>query len=287
MTRVYEAKAQHIGNIQDALIIKYMGLDNSEEHQGDARFRQRHLATIQEFCPTDLLPSPYGIDGTYLSQNEELGTQGARMAIAQRPWDFLIALRRVEYPATEEIIRYIQTIQDLATEFGLRPKKPDDAWWGYDRLHDAVGLAMNLSKDIGNDSSGRTWWAGKSWGEFTPSQEFIPSPWERNPWTDKKATKARLLEEFEDHWKEGDRLMESAGYTIYAEREMVNHIHWLFLAICPDSELGRPLTYQEIADRESTSEDGMDTSTITKAVLRLAKLLDIDLRKSRGRQRKL
>ena len=41
MPRIFEAKNQHIGNIRDALIIKFVGLDNSDEHTGDSRFRQR------------------------------------------------------------------------------------------------------------------------------------------------------------------------------------------------------------------------------------------------------
>ena len=64
---------------------------------------------------------------------------------------------------------------------------------------------------------------------------------------------------------------------------MIKHIHWLFLAICPDENTGRPLYYQEIADREPTSDDGLDTSTVNKAVTRLAILLDIDLGKRLGR----
>ena len=287
MPRIFEARQQHISSIRDALVIKFIGLDNSEEHSGDAGFRKRLLETIREFYPTDLRKLPYGVDGAFFSSIEAVRIQAARTAIANQNWEFLIGMKGWECPAAEEIRRYIKTIKDLANEFGLRPNYPDDQWWAYDWLHDAVAAAMRLSRPDDVDALEKTWWAGKSWGAFVPTLSFTPSSWGREPWSDKNAIRARMLREFEDHWKEGDRRLAEAGFLIFKEREMVKHIHWLFLAIRPDIRLERPLNYQEIADRETPNEEGMDTSTVTKAVLRLARLLDVDLGKRPGRRNKL
>ena len=71
MPKIYETSNHHISNIRDALIIKFIELDNSKENSGDARLRLRHLATIREFCPADLRSTPYGIDGAFFSSIEE------------------------------------------------------------------------------------------------------------------------------------------------------------------------------------------------------------------------
>ena len=117
-------------------------------------------------------------------------------------------------------------------------------------------------------------------------QNFSPRPWERDPWTDKEVVKSELIEEFERDWEIGDQVLEQAGYVPATEREVFKHIRWLYLAICPNEQGDRPLTYQQIADMERFDEEPLDPSTISKAVRPLANQLDIDLAKRRGRPRK-
>ena len=56
------------------------------------------------------------------------------------------------------------------------------------------------------------------------------------------------------------------------------HVRWLYLAICPDAKIGRPLTNEEIRERGDLSEE----TTVSKAVNRLAKMLSLELMRTPG-----
>ena len=279
--------------IRNLLIIEYVGVatGDSGDHPGNEYFRKKLLSIIEDVK----------------------AKQSEGLAIAHQTWEVLAGIQIPGHVA-DEIRRYVGTIKALATEFGLRPNKPSDGWWGYDWLHDVVSQTIQF----GTRFYEKRWWPGKGWVESAMIQKFTPSPWERDPWTKKEVVKARLNQEFERDWEISDRVLENSGYVAAAERRLFHHIHWLFLAICPDDQLARPLTYQEIANREFpvpvededkedefeggtdisnvvnedgsdrsivTKKDGMDTSTVTKAVLRLAKILGIELGKRTGRQK--
>lgn len=87
--------------------------------------------------------------------------------------------------------------------------------------------------------------------------------------------------EIEDIMKDIGR--EKAG----GKTSLDDHVRWLYLAICPNTEKHRPLYYSEIAD--SISDEGesvLDENTISKAIGGkggLASFLGINLPHARGR----
>ena len=254
--RLVDAEARLI-MIRNLLIFEYVGVATGDggDLPGNEKFREKLLTTIREF--------------------KDKETDG--VVIAHKPWEVLVALQ-MPGPVAEEIRRYTGTIKDLATEFGLRPKNLSDLWWGYECLHDVVTQTIRS----GTNYFEKRWWAGKGWVEPPVTRIFTPRPWERDPWTVRK----RIIEDFERDWEIGDQVLIDTGYVVAMERELFRHIHWLYLAICPNEQAGLPLTYQQIADTELSGERIFDLSTISKAVRPLANLLDIDLAKSRGRPRK-
>jgi hypothetical protein len=81
-----------------------------------------------------------------------------------------------------------------------------------------------------------------------------------------------------------DEIEEDLSHSVGLERagvrsELRSHVRLLYLAICPDPGLGRPLTNEEIVLREHVENE----TTVSKAVNSIAGLLDIHTGRRPGR----
>ena len=282
-------KDHRLGLIRDLLINEYVGLSGrvgiKGNESGNESFRQKLLAIVEEFTPSVLMTMPYGFPSQLYSSSKEDSSQAVRNVIAQHNWEFVVTIRDWE-GRPEDIQRYRQLIKDLATEYGLKPTEPSEGWWGYDWLHEAVSNTIQHLINTEVNLIEKRWWAGKSWGEFTPTRGFTPSTWEMSPWTDKDAEIKRILNEFERDWQEGVRYFGESGYAVPGDRQVLKHVRWLYLAICPEEQGGNIRTYQLIADEERFGDDPLDPSTVSKAVNWLATELQIDLQRGSGRPRR-
>lgn len=95
-------------------------------------------------------------------------------------------------------------------------------------------------------------------------------PWPVDDWQD---VRKQILKEARRRRDEIRRAWVKAGWSLRdREPELGSHIHWLYLRICPQKDIGRPWGWQKIADAR-----GFSKTTVRDAVLALAHELGIIL----------
>lgn len=297
------SKAEALQDKRIGIISEF--LFNPNGGQGEELFSKKLLAIAQSFRPggsslgkdqstsAEIPFSPRLDDADWiLSVVAQANTVEMAMQLIIKsgfhPGGFVLLCRLAELQTSvgRTCKCFTESIKRLAGDFGLRPTRPDDEWWAYHYLHFLVSQASQEMDDG----------AEPSLAQQQPHAIAFPSLWLRLPeknfkiqWNigqcslGKENVEAYILGVFRQQWDEATQILQDHDYSISNEKQMHRHVHWLYLAICPNGHLDRPLTYQEIANVASIGVEGLDTSTATKAVGRLAKELGIDIAKRRGR----
>jgi hypothetical protein len=108
-----------------------------------------------------------------------------------------------------------------------------------------------------------------------PSQDLATIDWKRDFIKAREKAKEEALEQLGEQMDEIDRRHLDRGYIRRdTEPELGCHIHWLYLRICPQPDIGRPWGYRKIADTYVVGK-----TTVRDAVLALACEMGITLPK--------
>lgn len=87
------------------------------------------------------------------------------------------------------------------------------------------------------------------------------------------AVKQRVVEAARSEWQEDRRKALRAGFILQdTQPQLPTHVQWLFLRICPQADIGRPLGWRAIAQREHVS-----VAAVRDAVIPLANQLGLTL----------
>ena len=87
------------------------------------------------------------------------------------------------------------------------------------------------------------------------------------------AVKQRVVEAARSEWQEDRRKALRAGFILQdTQPQLPTHVQWLFLRICPQADIGRPLGWRAIAQREHVS-----VAAARDAVIPLANQLGLTL----------
>ncbi|MDP6132298.1 MAG: hypothetical protein QGI56_12565 [Dehalococcoidia bacterium] len=298
------SRSQELHHCQSVLITTY--IQNSNGWTKEERFTGRILALAREFRvgaisdgSAKAFPGKINVIPTIenfeliLSAVAQENTIGQAMNLIIRsglgPGGFplLCKLASVQGEVGRAVTRFTEAIKHVAWDFGLRPSEPSDEWWGYHWLHylvssDSSQIDRGMLPRPAQEGfraltiPGLTTWKPEK--TFNIQWDISQCGW------GKRQVEQHILDIFKEQWEEATQILFEQDYTFHKQTEESKHIRWLYLAICPSKKLARPLTYQEIADREEAGEDALDTSTVTKAVGRLGRRLDIDVGKRRGRR---
>ena len=109
---------------------------------------------------------------------------------------------------------------------------------------------------------------------FSPAESYRPY---RDSAMVEWSNKAELEATFNQLKMQTDREMEERGFRQDQSREAPRHVHWLYLHICPQPDLGRPWGWPRIAEHEHINHPA-----VKRAVERLAEDLEIRLPVLRG-----
>ncbi|OGO08457.1 MAG: hypothetical protein A2Y61_01760 [Chloroflexi bacterium RBG_13_60_13] len=106
-----------------------------------------------------------------------------------------------------------------------------------------------------------------------PSQDLATVDWKRDFIPPRQKAKEEAMSQLEQQMDEMDRRYLNRGYGLRdTEPELMRHVHWLFLRICPQPDIGSPWGYQKIADAHVVGK-----TTVRDAVLALAREMEINL----------
>jgi len=107
-----------------------------------------------------------------------------------------------------------------------------------------------------------------------PSHDLATIDWKRDFIKVREKTAAEAIKQLNEQMDEIDRKYLGRGYRLRdAEPALSRHIHWLYLHICPQPDIGRPWGWQKIADTF-----GIPSKTsVRNPVLALAREMGITL----------
>ena len=218
------------------------------------------------------------------------GVQAAHEVLSSNiQWPTLLGVFNKDTIVAREIRRYLGAIKELAKRFGLVPVNPSDRWWGYDWLHTEARWAWYVGGDEQSLASfgHPPRFVGRNHSYEASKLEFQVHPTisgfrYRGKLLNKSSLLEELFREVRMYVADLEQVLSGAGIEQIRERALWRHIHWLYLAICPDKRRVRPLRYDEIAGQEA-NEASVNEDTIRKPVVVLAKLLEIQLPHKPGR----
>jgi hypothetical protein len=285
---------QFIDSLRDCLIREFVG--SGQSTPGNEDFRNSLLNIIRGIS-SDPKPSGYQSVPAFwniallMNPDQETSLSAAHAAISKESWQSLngmtgwkMAQDKGGSAGIRRIQQYLVEIVQIAAEFGLSPTKQGTYWWTYDWLHDqvkknVVGLQLGESQALID----KRIWIGKTRNHILPDKRLsLHHEWTMDQWSDKNVTRQDILDEFERLWNDGEDYLKGEGYTIYRRRELLRHVRWLYLRVCPQSDIGRPYGWKKIADAEHAA-----IRTVSEPVKSMALLLELELPTiPRGRPKK-
>lgn len=244
-----QTKVRYLEWIRYFLMREYVGTTNADRWPGNNEFRQGLLKIVNHFLPTE--------------EEKHVAWPG-QLSEALKTYTRCSNTLRVAH-------QYAKCLQNLAHDFGLRPGQPLIDWWGYEWLHHLASNDMKFIKTNGISYLEKGVWLGRFVSEPAYEKSFVlllTLPDTLNT----KEREHHVIKKFREWHKQTTEELNKKGFSTPADRELLRHIHWLYLRICPQPDLGRPWGFERIAQGEHTVRQ-----PVGRVVKSLIDILDLSL----------